>query len=84
MNRRTRMRWQLGALVAVVGALVAVLLLPMKTTAIKIDAPVNSAQHIDTYVWVISLAIIALVVVTFLAVVIWVVRRIIRRYKAAL
>ena len=62
MNRRTRMGWQLGALGAVVGAVIAALLLPMKTTAIKIDGPVNSAQHIDTYVWMISLGIIVLIV----------------------
>jgi hypothetical protein len=78
------MGWKLGALGAVVGAVIAVLLLPMKTTAIKIDGSVNAAQHIDTYVWVISLGIIVLIVVAFLAVVVWVVRRIIRQYKASL
>jgi hypothetical protein len=76
------MGWQLGALGAVVGAVIAVGLLPMKTTAIKIDGPVNAAQYIDTYVWAISLGIIVLVVVAFSAAIVWVVRRIIRLYKS--
>jgi hypothetical protein len=79
MKRKTRMWWELGALCAVIIAIIVVGSRPMTVTVTKIDATGPSAQRIDTMANVVASGVIALVVIAILAFLVWLIRNIVRR-----
>ena len=84
MKPKTRMWLQFAMLGILIAALIAIGLMPIHTSAVRIDPPPGqSTQQIDTLAAFGSLGIIALIVIAVLAALIWVLRRIVRRYKGS-
>jgi hypothetical protein len=82
MKPKTRMWLQFATLGSLIAVLFAIGLMPIHTSAVRIDPPPGqSTQQIGTLAAFVSLGIIALIVIAILAALIWVVRRIVRRYK---
>jgi hypothetical protein len=79
MKRKARMWWELGALGAVVGAVLVVGSRPMTITVPKIDTIGPSAHDIDSIASAVAVCVIAIIVLGILILIAWLVRNIIRR-----
>jgi hypothetical protein len=79
MKRKTRMWWELGALGAIIGAVVVVGSRPMTITVPKIDATGPSAGRIDALASAVAFGVTAIVILAILAFIVWLVRNFVRR-----